>query len=107
MFATATLAGNKLQCRRDLVLPHDVQPAPCAAFLENRADVELGRTFADAELRGNLFVGESSQDEPENFALSSRELQGRVCADVVFRETPGDVLTYVLVEHLHRTSHSF
>src|ERR1700740_1005958 len=102
MFATATLAGNKLQCRRNLVLPHDVQSAPCAAFLENCTDVELGGTSADTELRGNLFVAESAQDEPENLALPSRELQGRVCADVVFRKTPGDVLIYVLVQHLHR-----
>ena len=106
MFMTATLAGNKLQCRRDLVLPHDVQPAPCAAFLENCTDVELCRTSADAELRSNLFIGESSQDEPENLSLPSRELQGRVCADVVFRKTPGDVLIYMLVEHLHRKSYS-
>jgi hypothetical protein len=102
-----TSAGNKLQCGCYFMFPHDFQPAPRAALLENRTDMELGCTFADTELRGNLFICETLQNEPEDFALPTRELQGRVCAEVVFRKTLGDVLIDVPVEHLHGTSHSF
>ena len=87
------------------MLADDIQPAPCAAFLQNGAHVELGRTFADAELRGNLLIGSSLQDQSKNLALPGRELQGRFRTNVVFRKTPGYVLIYVLVECLHGTSH--
>ena len=43
-------AGDELQTRHDFVLSHNVQPAARAAFFENRADVELGRAFADPEM---------------------------------------------------------
>jgi hypothetical protein len=41
-------AGHQLRARRYFVFSHHVHPAARAAFLENRANVEFCRAFADA-----------------------------------------------------------
>jgi hypothetical protein len=42
----ASSTGNEFQIRRYFVLSHHVQPAPRAAFLEDRTHVEFRRAFA-------------------------------------------------------------